>query len=247
MRRTPLKRKSPLGRGKYRGETAKFPIRCLYCGKDYVAMRKTRKFCSKLCIQRNHLGIKIESIVNGKAVIEKKGETIKCGVCRKEVYVMPCHVGVRKFCSSKCAHEGIKKRVEKVCESCKKIYSVRISQVRHRGSRYCSNECKAEGLAVRMSGANSHWWHGGVSGVNRPLRYERRAKKWRKSVFERDNWTCRECKVRGGYLEAHHIKPFAYFPDLRFGVSNGLTLCRSCHNKTKLSAAAMRKMYAKKV
>ncbi len=44
--------------------------------------------------------------------------------------------------------------------------------------------------------------------------------------------TCQDCgDSRGGNLVAHHIKAFASYPDLRFEVSNGLTLCKSCHAK----------------
>lgn len=53
---------------------------------------------------------------------------------------------------------------------------------------------------------------------------------WRTKVFERDGYTCVECGQKGN-VEAHHIKPWASHPQLRFEVSNGLTLCRPCHRE----------------
>ena len=38
---------------------------------------------------------------------------------------------------------------------------------------------------------------------------------------------------KGIYLNAHHIKKFSDYPHLRFELSNGLTLCKDCHNETK--------------
>lgn len=55
-------------------------------------------------------------------------------------------------------------------------------------------------------------------------------KQWRLAVFERDGYTCKKCGDNtGGNLRAHHIKSFAEFPDMRFVVSNGITLCHDCH------------------
>jgi hypothetical protein len=39
------------------------------------------------------------------------------------------------------------------------------------------------------------------------------------------------CEVNTHDLHADHIKPFALFPELRFAVSNGRTLCKPCHRK----------------
>ena len=52
---------------------------------------------------------------------------------------------------------------------------------------------------------------------------------WRKSVFERDNYTCQECKKKGVNLNAHHIYSFKKYPAKRYDLNNGKTLCVSCH------------------
>lgn len=70
---------------------------------------------------------------------------------------------------------------------------------------------------------------------NRVARGESRSryeyKLWRNSVFKRDGYTCQHCEVRGGVLNAHHIKAWADYPEARFDVANGITLCEPCHNK----------------
>ena len=57
----------------------------------------------------------------------------------------------------------------------------------------------------------------------------KRYKLWRKEVFQRDYYTCLICGEKGGELNAHHIKSFKDFPELRFEVDNGVTLCLECH------------------
>jgi hypothetical protein len=55
---------------------------------------------------------------------------------------------------------------------------------------------------------------------------------WRTAVFMRDDYTCQTCNTRGGKLEADHIKPWSLYPDLRYAIDNGRTLCVSCHRQT---------------
>lgn len=83
----------------------------------------------------------------------------------------------------------------------------------------------------REKSGNKHWnWKGGVTPINHAIRNSFEYKLWRTAVFERDDYTCIECGEIG-YVEADHIKPFAHYPELRFAIDNGRTLCKSCHKK----------------
>lgn len=68
-----------------------------------------------------------------------------------------------------------------------------------------------------------------------------RYREWMFSVKYRDIWKCRisnkECKER---LEAHHILNWKDYPELRYDINNGITLCHAHHprgrdNEAKLS------------
>ena len=75
-------------------------------------------------------------------------------------------------------------------------------------------------------------WKGGLTPINALIRSSTAMNEWRKAVFARDNYTCQMCGVRGSKLHADHIKPFARFPEFRFDLNNGRTLCVPCHRKT---------------
>jgi hypothetical protein len=55
-------------------------------------------------------------------------------------------------------------------------------------------------------------------------------RQWRATVFRRDKYTCQikneDCK---GKLEAHHILPWRDYPELRYEINNGITLCIKHH------------------
>lgn len=101
--------------------------------------------------------------------------------------------------------------------------------------RITSEETKKK-ISIALSGANSPSWKGGITPEIRRIRGSLQTREWRKAVFTRDDYTCQKCGCRSGngksvYLHAHHIKPFHCFPEFRFEVSNGQTLCKHCHYK----------------
>lgn len=76
------------------------------------------------------------------------------------------------------------------------------------------------------------WYIDGRHAANKSIKQSFEYKWWRREVFRRDNYSCQECGIRGGELQAHHIKAQSLHPELRFNIDNGQTLCRSCHMKT---------------
>jgi predicted restriction endonuclease len=101
---------------------------------------------------------------------------------------------------------------------------------------------KKQSLETRMKkseaqkGNKGSNWRGGVSEENNRIRQSIEFAEWRKAVFERDNYTCQKCgakliksKTKNIILHPHHIKSFADYPEFRFDVDNGITLCKDCH------------------
>ena len=83
---------------------------------------------------------------------------------------------------------------------------------------------------MAVKGKNNVNWKGGITPINKALRESLEYEEWRTVVFERDLYTCQLCEQIGGKLNADHIKPFALYPELRFNVNNGQTLCENCHS-----------------
>ena len=100
----------------------------------------------------------------------------------------------------------------------------------HKGKKL--SEQTRRKLSELYKGKKCRFWKGGITKKNIQIRNSLEYKLWREAVFKRDNWTCIWCKQRGVNLNADHIKPFAYYPELRFAIDNGRTLCVDCHKKT---------------
>lgn len=70
-----------------------------------------------------------------------------------------------------------------------------------------------------------------IERADKQERHSTQYQAWREAVFKRDNHTCQDCGIRGGTLNAHHIKSFKKYKKLRHDINNGITLCEKCHRK----------------
>ncbi len=86
---------------------------------------------------------------------------------------------------------------------------------------------------------DKHWnWKGGIK-TKKEDQWMNSAegKEWRTAVFKRDDYTCQNPNCshcnnkRGGDLQAHHIKLKCHYPELTFVISNGVTYCKTYHQK----------------
>ena len=137
------------------------------------------------------------------------------------------------------------------CESCAR-------RIQNTG-RKVSEETKRK--MSEVSKGENHWnWQGGISSLGNRIHNLLEYKQWRQKVFERGFFTCQECIYKGHDIEAHHIKQFAeifkeflkeydQFSPIEdketlvrlatkwvdfWDIDNGKTLCKDCHNKSKV-------------
>jgi len=59
--------------------------------------------------------------------------------------------------------------------------------------------------------------------------------RWAQAVKKRDHYTCQVCGSQGKELNSHHLNAWASYPEERYDVDNGITLCSgtvsSCHER----------------
>lgn len=80
-----------------------------------------------------------------------------------------------------------------------------------------------------QKGENHPNYKGNRKARDNASRYEYKA--WRSGVFKRDRYTCQHCGATRVTLNAHHIEHWADNIELRFDISNGISLCELCHDK----------------
>lgn len=110
-----------------------------------------------------------------------------------------------------------------ICQcSCGNKISVKANHLKIGHTFTCGNR------AIHYSGKNNPSWKGGVTPENNRIRSSINYKEYRESVLNKDNHSCIICGAKNN-LEVHHIFPFAIFPDDRFRVDCGCTICKNHH------------------
>lgn len=159
----------------------------------------------------------------------------------------------RMYCSIKCRNSGNRLGKKHSEETKRKIRKARKRQViteetKRKMSEGHSNRVYTKEWRNNISralkgkkhkpnqgfqkGSENPNWGGGVSPELVLQRKSQDNRIWRESVYARDDFTCQKCgDDTGGNLNAHHIQNFIDYPELRFAVSNGITLCEKCHIK----------------
>ncbi|MBT9168338.1 MAG: hypothetical protein DDT19_01683 [Syntrophomonadaceae bacterium] len=210
---------------------------CITCNVEFSKpqdyenkMWLARKYCSRPCFAKNNTGHivseqtreKIRKSNTGKAVSTEVREKIS----ERMIGKIPWNKGTKGVMIS--WNKG-KTGLFKHTQEWKDNLSKKMEGNQYRVGLSSWNK----GLVGYKEGALNNMWNGGVSKINRTERQLAMQtieyKLWRSSVFERDNFTCVECKGHGIKLEADHIKPWRDFPELRYDINNGRTLCKVCH------------------
>src|SRR5689334_18743576 len=115
-------------------------------------------------------------------------------------------------------------RLERTCLTCGKTFWIKPSRLKYYNGagKYCSQPClnKARVAAHRDKPTND--------------RFGRTSRKddliWKEAVRSRDGYICQRCGTKEGVMHAHHVATRKLRPDLKHDLSNGKTLCNSCHN-----------------
>lgn len=202
---------------------------CHYCGKgiykrpDFIRKYKLQ-FCGNGCASKH------------RRVTERRD----CFVCGRDVIRKPSEFkrGKNVYCSRDCYYEynrrkGAPAKKSYDCDYCKKEFKRFPSQTKGREFLYCSTSCKDKHNGELIRGEFHPSYNHNMTAEERQVKrkfveyYD-----WRRSVYDRDDYTCQCCgDDKGGNLVAHHIYNYSEHEDKKIDLDNGITLCKSCHKK----------------
>lgn len=156
-----------------------------------------------------------------------------CLMCGTVFQVKPSHYHKRFTCSKSCTAERYKTALRGESNP---NYRGGVSKVT-RSCKVCGSEFTAASYAkgifcsVKCHNVHQRRFYSEKAEKNR-IRNRKFYNLIRQFVLFLDDFSCVKCGQRFGKLHIDHIRPFSYFPEERFKISNLRTLCESCHKKT---------------
>jgi 5-methylcytosine-specific restriction endonuclease McrA len=177
--------------------------KCQYCSKEYEGLGKY--YCGYPCAQKSQKGKKMPH--------SKEWEESRLKAVRENSWK-------RKGKPNEKSKETIK------------IAQVALKKWQEENPEKYREQCIKD-LPKDCSGEKNGNWRNGIT----KLMYNWRTqnyhlfKKWRKDILEKNNHTCVLCGSKEK-LETHHIIPICEDKSCAFELWNGVTLCRTCHQKT---------------
>lgn len=219
-----------------------------------MVLTKTCKRCGKVFSKSYNESLKNwndRRVYCSKKCCYPERVLVICNHCGKEFFVISARKLSCKFCSKKCKVEYY---VGKPNCSSTKFQKGMISPLKGKKINKPSwNKGLKTGvispssfkkghvpinkgkLLFHLRGKNAVHWKGGLTEKNKLIRNSTEMENWRKTVFEKYDYTCQKCNKRGCELNVHHIHSFSSFPDLAFETDNGIVLCKNCHNEFHLT------------
>lgn len=139
----------------------------------------------------------------------------------------------RKYCSRECRH--LIQRWRKKTDEQKRNMNMSWLSKWHWWNRWMiyTEEQKSKqniNWLLEQHKKQRKWW---ITKENKKERNKIEYRLWRLAVYERDWFTCQMpwCGMKWD-IASHHIKKYSKHPELRYVLSNWITLCKHCHRKT---------------
>lgn len=154
-----------------------------------------------------------------------------CIGCKKVFYKSPSMASKFNYCSIECKRKTSQAKEKVNCIQCDVQFErSKSNYIKYGYGKYCSKKCLNNSKINLFMGNKNPRWKGGITEQNRSER-NRFTLEIRDMVFERDDYTCQLCNVRGVSLQVDHIQSWSEYIELRFSIDNCRTLCEDCHYK----------------
>ena len=231
-------------KGKSNEKQIKF--NCEICGKECSLAQcfyndSKHHYCSKECKDKGH-----SLFYSGENHPLWNRKEVKCDYCGNTFLRKQNEIGEHNFCSTKCMgkyrsenyvgeNNPSWKQGNYYCDFCGKEFTLPQSILNNNNkTHFCSKECFSLYRSENIRGESHPSWNPNLTQEERELNDSRTSnreyKLWRKSVFNRDNYTCQISGQIGGELRCHHLNGYNWDTEHRLDINNGITLSKEIHD-----------------